>query len=712
MAVTPADFELYSRATGTPMPRTPQEQMQMAPMVYKYMQSRGYQNPKGFLGQAGDFLAKAALVGGGLALANQLIPYESGGGGGATATEPISTDDDNILTGFSPRGLLPPGRESGQIAVSPVNISPQTPVARGNVGNTGSIKTDLSNAVDRSDVWDGGAAPAVVVAGTRGFGPAPAPRAEAEGLRDIEFSMKPPIQRDPSFFNPTGNWGVGDTANLVDSGIKFAMDYGPTIAEQGALDIAKGARDIQKGIDDVSVVINSVYDAGAATRRLLDSTVASLPTSSSQQSDPVETGDQSILIDHPDVVQKETGSDEVQNNRNYVLQGNVDLEGNLIVDPRNIEDEAEAKKHWEFTHPQRLYTDHREFGVGGGGVNYLNAGNRFAGDPESFGTVPSKRVRDKFISSTGIPQIKDDLVGYQRSPEDENNHSVKQFLRGFLGQDSPVEYDEPTDNKEDVLLTKDANAGVVLQQDPGATVNIDGREYPANSLQDVKGAGGALYTFNPDESRYVRGIVTYPKQGSERSGTMDFYLNPYRTGDEAPPNLYSQKVPKWLQRTITPLLEDGSLQDVLKEDYNAGVSDLYNRLQAKGKVVNPRYAGELMKSGPSTINVGTGTETFPNDYALLNASQSGGEERAKALRSVQGKVERGLNTFIKKEHGDEYVDSDKVYLSRKKDLGETPMIQEVTNEALRDKYTLHPRQFVGGGPGITARFGADPDPWL
>ena len=73
MAVTPADFELYSRATGTPMPRTPQEQMQMAPMVYKYMQSRGYQNPKGFLGQAGDFLAKAALVGGGLALANQIL---------------------------------------------------------------------------------------------------------------------------------------------------------------------------------------------------------------------------------------------------------------------------------------------------------------------------------------------------------------------------------------------------------------------------------------------------------------------------------------------------------------------------------------------------------------------------------------------------------------------------------------------------------------
>ena len=50
MAVSPADFELYSRATGTPLPRTPQEQMQMAPQVYQFIQNRGYQNPQGFLG--------------------------------------------------------------------------------------------------------------------------------------------------------------------------------------------------------------------------------------------------------------------------------------------------------------------------------------------------------------------------------------------------------------------------------------------------------------------------------------------------------------------------------------------------------------------------------------------------------------------------------------------------------------------------------------
>ena len=428
MAVTPADFELYSRATGTPMPRTPQEQMQMAPMVYKYMQNRGYQQEGFFDSALGRGLRNAAIIGGAYALGNafkgrKTDPPNSPSGGSTYGARPItptspsdSPSDDgwwnkaqeaggelvktaqtpavatpnrvidtisgnvdqegNLIKGlfeynpenvggvdrfgnvmpkgavfggkgnyFSPEGMYGgdpemigtvPSRRVRDEFSSSANIPQISEELVGNVGNVGTLTTNLSNAVDRSDVWDGGAAPAVVVAGTRGFGPAPAPRAEAEGLRDIEFSMKPPIERDPSFFNPTGNWGVGDTANLVDSGIKFAMDYGPTIAEQGALDIGKGFRDIQKGIDDTSVMINSVYNAGAATRQLLDSTRASLPTSSSQQSAPLETDGQSILIDHPDVSQEGTGSDEVQNNKNYNVHGNVNLDGEPTSEGGNI----------------------------------------------------------------------------------------------------------------------------------------------------------------------------------------------------------------------------------------------------------------------------------------------------------------------------------------------------------------------------------------
>ena len=565
MAVTPADFELYSRATGTPMPRTPQEQMQMAPMVYKYMQSRGYQNPKGFLGQAGDFLAKAALVGGGLALANQLIPYESGGGGGVTATEPISTDDDNVLTGFSPRGLLPPGRESGQIAVSPVNISPQTPVARENVGTVGSITTDLSNAVDRSDVWDGGAAPAVVVAGTRGFSPAPAPRGEAEGLRDIKFSMKPPIERDPSFFNPTGNWGVGDTANLVDSGIKFAMDYGPTIAEQGALDIAKGARDIQKGIDDVSVVINSVYDAGAATRRLLDSTVASLPTSSSQQSSPLETGKESILFDHPDVVQAGTGSDEVQNNRNYIAQGNVDLEGKPII-----------VGEFDSAYPAETYTDYRKFGVGGGGVNYLNAGNRYGGDPEMVGKVPSQRVKKAFISSAGIPQIEEELVGGSV----EQPSSGGNFLSNFVDKAKAL-YDENTQIANEIAREQEIESAAqeVINELQSSGGNIGG----GNTGGGNSGGGGyeEYQEFEPKKSKTGGGsgvkslaydnkgqvVVDYWDRNPEKQTPGGYVSDSYQgaiTGDARD---------ELVTNIANPSLMSGNMTQEQMDDYQSLVAD-------------------------------------------------------------------------------------------------------------------------------------------
>ena len=42
MSVSPADFELYSRSTGTPLPRTPEERMRMAPEVHNFVRGQGY----------------------------------------------------------------------------------------------------------------------------------------------------------------------------------------------------------------------------------------------------------------------------------------------------------------------------------------------------------------------------------------------------------------------------------------------------------------------------------------------------------------------------------------------------------------------------------------------------------------------------------------------------------------------------------------------
>ena len=64
MSVSPADFELYSRVTGTPLPRTPQEQMQMAPMVHNFTRNylRQSQQPN-FFQETAENLGKLALLG-------------------------------------------------------------------------------------------------------------------------------------------------------------------------------------------------------------------------------------------------------------------------------------------------------------------------------------------------------------------------------------------------------------------------------------------------------------------------------------------------------------------------------------------------------------------------------------------------------------------------------------------------------------------------
>jgi hypothetical protein len=400
VAVTPADFELYSRATGTPMPRTPQEQMQMAPMVYKYMQNRGYQQEGFFDSALGRGLRNAAIIGGAYALGNAFKgsktdpPTPPSGGSGAVSVPvspvtPLPPTLDPNSGGFDPSGGMSPSGvrpSGGNPPVSPQTIEaswedqgrempvvqelvtptgnieihrydpngvlttqPKTPVSRENVGTTGSLTRDLNSQIDRSNVWDGGASPTVVVGDRGGFGPAPAPRSEVEGIRDMEFSMKPPINRDPSFFNPTGSWGVGDTANLLGSTINFGVENAPRMAAQGYYDIAKGARDLQKGYDDVKAVAGGIYDAGAATRGWHDRNLVpagkriagifmapGLPTSASQQTDGIETGNASILFDHPDVSQLGTGSDEVQSNRNHILHGAVDRNGNPLQMSRRV----------------------------------------------------------------------------------------------------------------------------------------------------------------------------------------------------------------------------------------------------------------------------------------------------------------------------------------------------------------------------------------
>ena len=89
MSVSPAEFELDSRATGTPLPRTPQEQMSLAPHVHNFIQNRGYQQEGFFDSALGRGIRNAAILGGAYALGNALTrgktdpPNPPSGGSGA-----------------------------------------------------------------------------------------------------------------------------------------------------------------------------------------------------------------------------------------------------------------------------------------------------------------------------------------------------------------------------------------------------------------------------------------------------------------------------------------------------------------------------------------------------------------------------------------------------------------------------------------------------
>jgi len=95
VAVSPADFELYSRATGAPYPQTAEDRMRMAPEAYNY--SRNFaRKPTGLQKVVGN-VAKAAQVGAALAgaygVAKAFNPTVAGAAASAVKTIADATKD-------------------------------------------------------------------------------------------------------------------------------------------------------------------------------------------------------------------------------------------------------------------------------------------------------------------------------------------------------------------------------------------------------------------------------------------------------------------------------------------------------------------------------------------------------------------------------------------------------------------------------------------
>jgi len=104
MAVSPADFEFYSRVTGIPIPNDPVARMRMAPQVYA-MRRSPMSKVAGALGTA----AKAALAGG-AAVGAGLLVKELAGRMGESGEAP-KTEDVNISSDYSAPSAAEKGPE-------------------------------------------------------------------------------------------------------------------------------------------------------------------------------------------------------------------------------------------------------------------------------------------------------------------------------------------------------------------------------------------------------------------------------------------------------------------------------------------------------------------------------------------------------------------------------------------------------------------------
>ena len=651
MSVSPADFELYSRVTGTPLPRTPQEQMQLAPQVHQFIQNRGYQRPKGFLGEVGGYLKNAALLGGGLALANYLSNNneDSDDGIRVDLSSPGSVDASVV-----PQRLITGVKDVIGTQPSPAPTpTPQTPAPRENVGTVGSITRDLGSQIDRSDVWGGD-----IVEETPSVSVMPRP-AQKTGIG--QWSADKLAEISNSSGSPMWNWGaptattgvvmsprpweqpnygymkpelgaagevlsnLGEAAGdivlsnvpggeAIGTAMKFAggnilgnipgiasgaasigtraLELGgigaATALDRAAYDTARSgvaARQLYNYLGGEVPTIaemqdraaadtaklgrftQNVYLAGADARRLHDENlvdpvrkVLGLPTSSFQQSAPLEIGGQSILNDHPDVVQSGTGSDEIQNNRNHVIHGGVDRYGRSIdIVQGNVDQEGKPITVGEFdsAYPAETYTDYRKFGVGGGGVNYLSAGNRYGGDPNMVGKVPSQRVKDEFISSAGIPQIDEELVGGSV----EQPSSGGNFLSNFVDK-AKAAWDENTRLANELGREQD------LVQDARDHYSEEG----AMTVRPQDSTSVKSFTVSPDMIfETVYGKTPDKRYGTDLSVRNTYSVDPSEVSEVANPDTFKEiERAAWKQQAERGEEVVDMMNEVAKTDEGAG----------------------------------------------------------------------------------------------------------------------------------------------
>ena len=248
MSVSPADFELYSRSTGAPLPRTPGERMRMAPEVHNFVRSQGYaKKPDLWRGTIRPLLQNAA-IGYGIASAAKSFADNASVStpGTAPVREPVDVSWSQV--GETPPALPASVANSGNTA-SPQNPRPQLPPTGGTMGTIGSLTRDLN----ASPTYGGGQAVPTSVVDVQGTG-FDAPN-YGRNIAPHLYNMKSVWMPDPTKNEPF-TVAVGTAGSLIGAGIQNA----PTIATQGYYDLQKGYRDLKLGEEHTKAAISGVKD--------------------------------------------------------------------------------------------------------------------------------------------------------------------------------------------------------------------------------------------------------------------------------------------------------------------------------------------------------------------------------------------------------------------------------------------------------------------
>jgi hypothetical protein len=112
VSATPQDFHLWSQLTGNPYPRTPAEQMYLAPHVRSFVQNIGRQGGYVPQQQSGlrrviDFAGKAALAAGGLTLAALAGKHYLDNRGAGVEDVNVNTEPEEDYVVYQSRGSTP-----------------------------------------------------------------------------------------------------------------------------------------------------------------------------------------------------------------------------------------------------------------------------------------------------------------------------------------------------------------------------------------------------------------------------------------------------------------------------------------------------------------------------------------------------------------------------------------------------------------------------